>query len=126
MYPSIRSGDFVWVEIFGNEDIPKVGEVLFFKDHNGGLVMHRLIEIGCTDKEGEKIFVTKGDGHGGRIDRVLLPEILGRVTGVERRGFLYPISPKGPSLAQKGITFIYFCLVQLKENWNKKNVGDCH
>ncbi len=98
MFPAIRSGDFVWIEGLAPTP-PSVGEVLYFQDPSGRLVIHRL--IGINNRANPITFIAKGDGLGDRIDEIPLSAVLGRVTHVERNGVKKILDGKGPAWFQK-------------------------
>lgn len=59
MFPTLRPGDKVLVNPVVENKLPIPGEIIIVND-NYTLVLHRLIEI-RKNKEGEIVFITRGD-----------------------------------------------------------------
>ncbi|OGQ05646.1 MAG: hypothetical protein A2W61_00765 [Deltaproteobacteria bacterium RIFCSPLOWO2_01_44_7] len=98
MVPAIRSGDFIWIERLTSV-LPKVGEILYFQDAAGRLVIHRLVAI---KSEGDSVtLIVRGDGYGDRVDGIAPSAVLGRVTHVERKGVKKEIDLIKPTWLQK-------------------------
>lgn len=109
MFPTIRSGDFVYIESLKNS-LPQIGQVLFFKDAAQRLVLHRLVAL--EKANGVLRLVAKGDGYTKRLDPLSLGQILGLVTFVERRGIKQPLPLRKPGWFLQLYAFIYYWLVR--------------
>jgi hypothetical protein len=80
MLPLVHSDDHVFIEYKGIDSL-NIGDVVFFRNHLGTYVIHRLIR-----KQGSAAIITRGDN----VPRFDVPvpadNILGRVTQIESHG----------------------------------------
>lgn len=91
MYPTIRSGNLLWIEPC--PEGPRLGEVCLFRNDQGRVIAHRLVE--AVNQNGKSLYRAKGDFLISSRD-ILTPErILGKVTAVERDGEKIILAAKG-------------------------------
>lgn len=84
MAPVIRPGDVLSVEAAGLEQL-SAGEIVVFA-REGRLIAHRL--VARTERAGADFLVTRGDRTRRNDAPVSSAELLGRVTRIERDGFM--------------------------------------
>ena len=90
MAPTIRPGDLVLVERTGVPEI-STGQIVVFARH-GRLIVHRVVVK--SSGRGEPILVTRGD-RTWRDDRLVSsPELIGRVTHIERNDSTVSTPPR--------------------------------
>ena len=83
MHPFIENGDILVVEP-SNGAQAHIGDVIFYRRPDGGLIAHRLIKIDMAG--GSTILTTKGDSLDYFDPPLRLEQVLGRVIAVERDG----------------------------------------
>lgn len=92
MHPFIRDGDILWVKPVNASEI-KIGDVIFYRNSNGGITVHRLIKK--ISKNGKLSFLTKGDSVSG-VDEIIYPEqVQGKVIIIEHNKWRIRID-RGP------------------------------
>lgn len=85
MNPIIHNGDFVTIAPLDNESITK-GDVVLHRGFEARVLVHRILKI-FQDK-GTMMALITGDATVGKPDTVPFGDILGRVTKIERKGFV--------------------------------------
>jgi len=83
MSPLIREGDVVLIDPIGSQ-LPKPSEVVFFINHQGNLVLHRVIKR--MRKNRMFFFLLKGDQVANTDGFYEEDRIIGRLRGFERNG----------------------------------------
>lgn len=91
--PALNPGDVISIQKAAIEEIC-IGEIVAFS-RDGRLFAHRVVEeIGSVD---ELLLITRGDRLPQNDPPITPPELLGRITGVERNGRrIDPNKPLGP------------------------------
>lgn len=82
MWPFIRSGDKILVKNITAEDL-SIGDVILYRV-NGYLACHRLIKKALSGSE--YLLYTRGDNTAGQAQIITADMLIGRVTGVLKRG----------------------------------------
>ncbi|MBN1871954.1 MAG: signal peptidase I [Candidatus Omnitrophica bacterium] len=107
MYPIIKSRDFVNISHVDVESI-RVGDIIIFSTESsdtGSLVGHRVVRI--MENAGRRKFVTKGDFDPaesyGEVDE---SRVLGRVTGIARRGTEIELEGRAWSIVNRAIAYL--------------------
>ena len=112
MFPLLRTGDSITISPDQNPDI---GDIIVFK-RNEHMFGHRLAKV--FEKKGVKYYQTRGDSFLGLDKPITCGQILGRVTGIERKNvsfsrkiliLIYPLLRFG-----KLNPFVIAILIQLK------------
>ena len=80
MYPFIRNNDVVVIKPVDGSKV-RLGDVLFCRTSQGGLVAHRLIKK--YGRNGNAELVTKGDSLPNVDNPVFLEDVLGKVVAIE-------------------------------------------
>jgi signal peptidase I len=83
MYPCIKPGSMLLIEPLNNKGLPKPGEIIAIKRETG-LIVHRLSKI--ISKNGERLFVARGDSNAHADNPVNINRIAGRVVRAESTG----------------------------------------
>lgn len=78
MYPAIKPGSFIYID--PSDEQPETGDIIAWKCEKG-IVVHRLLRL--MEKEGEKIFVTRGDSLMSEDKPVTRKFYAGKVVKVE-------------------------------------------
>jgi signal peptidase I len=87
MYPSIKPGSVIFIEPIRQGAEPVAGEIIAWKK-GPGFIVHRLVR--CSEQEGRKYFITRGDSLMEEDDPVLSDQIAGKVVRIE--------SPEGKNM----------------------------
>lgn len=95
MYPTIRSGEALWIEPFLEKD-PAVGEVVFFSNDCGKMVAHRLCSKFASG--GAIYFKARGDLFFSGEDQIPKKNVYGKVVAIERNGRRLNLELKKPTL----------------------------
>jgi hypothetical protein len=82
MHPTIRTGDVITVAPVGVDEIA-LGDVLLCR-HGAHVLAHRLVDV--TGRGVDRRLHLRGDGKASCDTPVALPDLLGRLESVERRG----------------------------------------
>jgi signal peptidase I len=90
MVPAIGPGDLVWVERASMAEVSP-GEIVVFA-RKGRLTVHRLMVK--SDSQGDPLLVTRGDRMWRDDALVSGPELIGRVTQIERNHSGIPAPPR--------------------------------
>jgi signal peptidase I len=96
MAPAIRPGDLIMVERTGMSEV-STGEIVVFARHSR-LIVHRVVVR--SSGLGEPFLVTRGDRTWRDDGPVSSPELIGRVTHIERNHFGVP-SPSRLNLTEQ-------------------------
>ena len=80
MYPSIRPGSLIFIKPLEKAEKPLKGEIIAWK-RDSGLVVHRI--TGIIEREGNHLFITRGDSSLTDDQPVLPGNIAGRVIEIE-------------------------------------------
>ncbi|MGQ9688683.1 MAG: signal peptidase I [Desulfobaccales bacterium] len=90
MNPLLKRGDTLLVTPVTLEQL-QPGEVIVFSNQGRGQIVHRVVAIKADG------VITKGDNNPTVDERLIAPpEILGRVTAIERQGRLLPVPHRPP------------------------------
>lgn len=94
MEPKLSEGDLIIIHPYSTE-MPKINDVVTYRNHNGTFVTHRIVDI--VDNNGTSLFQTKGDANNSfDQDLVSLDQIAGTVAfKIPKLGLLLS-SLKGP------------------------------
>ena len=82
MWPTIRPGEAITVEPVEATDV-KLKDIVLYRTGRG-VIGHRVVRI--TNRNGERVLLTRGDADRGVGEAVVAEQILGRVVAVERAG----------------------------------------
>ena len=82
MFPTLRPGDKVLVSPISEKISPVPGDIIVIIADDI-LILHRLIEI-CNDKEGNKVFITRGDSMNEYDPPVTSDQIVGTAGSFRR------------------------------------------
>jgi signal peptidase I len=83
MFPLLRTGDSITISPDQNPDI---GDIIVFK-RNDHMFGHRLAKV--FEKKGVKYYQTRGDSFFGLDEPITSDQILGKVTGIERKNISF-------------------------------------
>jgi signal peptidase I len=81
MTPFLRGGEILTIKKVGSSSL-RIGDLIFFKDRRGCLILHRIIKKSCLD--GRFTFHTKGDAVSAFDEPVHENDVLGKVFGIEK------------------------------------------
>ncbi len=82
MSPFICNGELVVIKKVNSENLNR-GDLVFFKNDYGQLILHRIIRMKKTGKS--FLFQTKGDASQSMDKPILSANILGRVCAIEKQ-----------------------------------------
>ncbi len=81
MEPFLRGGEILRIKKVPCNSL-KIGDLIFFKDRRGFLILHRIIRRSRLD--GRLTFHTKGDAAAAFDEPVHEDDVIGKVSGIEK------------------------------------------
>jgi signal peptidase I len=94
MYPTIRNGDAITVAPLGPSPV-RVGDVLLYR-RGAAAIAHRVIRVQSASGRSAG-FVLCGDAAHSSDGPIEPPQVLGRVTAIERNGRTVHLDRMGPA-----------------------------
>lgn len=116
MEPAIRTGSVTWVNTRISTEELREGEILAFWGNQGGMVLHRIVEV---RSEG---FVTKGDANDVPDSAIVLKEqVRGKaVFSLPWLGYLLPDKGKVPALFFLAGSIMLACIMKKTRKTGEK------